>query len=179
VADAFVDSLARNFGSALHLLQAALEDTPDELWETDLWPDVPTRSRPEGGIDGSAPWFLGYHALTVTDYDLSGELEPWGPVPPFDEHVWSWPARVFTRAELLGGIEHCRGRVSSTLVSFADKASLPLPPAHRAHPTSYGVLVGSLPVHVTEHAAQIRQFLTTSGVTVQPVPGDRTYRPGA
>lgn len=36
-------------------------------------------------------------------------------------------------------------------------------------------IVDSMPLHVVEHAAQIRQFLTAAGITVQPVPGDRTY----
>jgi hypothetical protein len=32
-----------------------------------------------------------------------------------------------------------------------------------------------MPLHVVEHASQIRQFLTAAGVTVQPMPGDREY----
>ncbi len=39
----------------------------------------------------------------------------------------------------------------------------------------YGVIVGRMPLHVIEHASQIRQFLTASGVKVQPMPGDRGY----
>ena len=39
----------------------------------------------------------------------------------------------------------------------------------------FGVIVGSMPQHVVEHAAEIRQFLTAAGVTVQPLPGDRGY----
>jgi hypothetical protein len=39
----------------------------------------------------------------------------------------------------------------------------------------FGVIVGSLPLHVVEHACQIRQFLTTAGVKVQPMPGDRGH----
>jgi hypothetical protein len=30
------------------------------------------------------------------------------------------------------------------------------------------VIVGSIPLHVVEHASQIRQFLTAAGVTPQP-----------
>jgi hypothetical protein len=37
------------------------------------------------------------------------------------------------------------------------------------------VIVGRVPLHVLEHAAQIRQFLTAAGVRVQPMPGDRGY----
>ena len=29
---------------------------------------------PYGGLHGSSPWFLAYHALTCLDYDLAGEL---------------------------------------------------------------------------------------------------------
>jgi hypothetical protein len=39
----------------------------------------------------------------------------------------------------------------------------------------YGVLVGGMPLHVLEHASQIRQFLTAAGVKVRPMPGDRRY----
>jgi hypothetical protein len=38
------------------------------------------------------------------------------------------------------------------------------------------VIVGSMPLHVVEHASQIRQLLTAAGLTVQPMPGDRGYR---
>jgi hypothetical protein len=39
----------------------------------------------------------------------------------------------------------------------------------------FGVIVGSMPLHVVEHASQIRQFLTAAGVKVQLMPGDRGY----
>ena len=61
----FVQSMASNFEQALRLMEAALTDCPDELWETDLWPDeAPTGPTPHGGLHGSAPWFLAYHALS-------------------------------------------------------------------------------------------------------------------
>ncbi len=34
--------------------------------------------------------------------------------------------------------------------------------------TLFGVIVGSIPLHVIEHASQIRQFLTAAGVKLQP-----------
>jgi hypothetical protein len=39
----------------------------------------------------------------------------------------------------------------------------------------FAVIAGSMPLHVVEHAAQIRQFLTAAGLRVQPMPGDRGY----
>ncbi len=83
---------------------------------------------------------------------------------------------MFTKAELLGYIGYCRGRVRRTLDALTeDAAARPLPDAHRYHGMLYGVIVGRMPLHVLEHAAQIRQFLTAAGVKVQPVPGDRGY----
>ena len=171
----FVQSMAGNFEQALRLMEAALTDCPDELWATDLWPDeAPTGPTPHGGLHGSAPWFLGYHALLTLDYDLTAEFEPWEPPPPFDENTYAFPNRMFNKAELIGYVDYSRGRVRQTLDAFTEEmAAQPLPSAHRDHGTLFGVIVGGIPLHVVERASQIRQFLTAAGVKVQPMPGDR------
>jgi hypothetical protein len=107
--------MASDFEDALRLMEAALTDCPDGLWETDSGRTRPTGPGPHGGLHGSAPWFLGYHALTCLDYDLAGEFEPWTPPQPFDENTWSFPNRTFTQAELLGYVDYCRERVRRTL----------------------------------------------------------------
>jgi hypothetical protein len=177
VSNPLVLSMNRNFDEALRLMKAALTDCPDILWEKDLWPDeAPTAPTSHGGLHGSAPWFLAYHSLLTLDYDLAAELEPWQPPPPFDENTFGFPNRAFTRAELLGYVEYCGERALRILDDhFAEKAALPLPDAHRNHGTLYGVMVGGIPLHVIEHASQIRQFLTTEGVKVRAMPGDRAY----
>ena len=177
VTNPFVQSLTRNFEEALRLMDAALMDCPDNLWDTDLWPEeAPTKPTTYGGLHGSAPWFLAYHALTTLDYDLAAEFEPWKPPQPFDENTFAFPNRVFTRAELLEYVEYCRARARRTLDdNFEQKAARPLPDAHRYNGVLYGVIVGGIPLHVIEHASQIRQFLSTAGVKVQPMPGDRGY----
>jgi hypothetical protein len=177
VSNAFVQSLAHNFEQTLRLMETALTDCPDELWQTDLWPDeAPTAPTPHGGLHGSAPWFLGYHALNTLDYDLAGEFEPWAPPQPFDDNTYGFPNRRFTKPELLGYVDWCRGRVRQTLDGLTEEmAARPLPSAHRYHGMLFAVIVGSMPLHVVEHASQIRQFLTAAGLTVQPMPGDRGY----
>jgi hypothetical protein len=160
VTNAFVQSMAHNFEHALRLMEAALTDCPDDLWQTDLWPD----EAPTGGLHGSAPWFLGYHALLTLDYDLAAEFEPWAPPQPFDDTTYSFPNRRFTKSELLGYLDWCRGRVRQTLDGLTgEMAARPLPSAHRDHGMLFGVIVGSMPLHVVEHASQIRQFLTRRG----------------
>ena len=127
-------------------------------------------------MHGSAPWFLGYHALNTLDYDLAAEFEPWALPPPFDDNTYGFLNRAFTKPEPLGYVAWCRGRVRQTLDGLtAEMAARPLPGAHRYHGMLFAVIVGSTPLHVVEHASQIRQFLTAAGVTVQPMPGDRGY----
>jgi hypothetical protein len=177
VANPFALSTASNFAEALRLLEVALADCPDDLWETDLWPDeAPMGPTSYGGLHGSTPWFLAYHALLTLDYDLTAEFEPWEPPPPFDENVYAFPNRMFTKAELMGYIDYCRVRVQRTLDGLSEaEAARPLPETHRDHGALYGVIIGSTPLHVTQHASQIRQFLTAAGVKVQAMPGDRGY----
>lgn len=173
----FLQSIASNFQTALRLMEAALADCPDDLWETDLWPDeAPTIPTPQGGLHGSAPWFLGYHALTTLDYDLTAEFEPWQPPHPFDENTWSFPNRMFMKSELLGYLAYCRDRVRRTLDDLTETAAARaiLCPTDIRHGL-YGVILGGIPLHVLEHASQIRQFLTAAGVEVRPMPGDRGY----
>ena len=143
----FVESLTRNFDEALRLLEASIAACPDRLWETDLWPDeAATGPTPHGGLHGSAPWFLGYHALSTLDYDLTAEFARWDPPRPFDEHTYGSPNRVFTRLELLGFIEHCRERTRATLDALTeDIAARPIPAPHRYQGASYGVIIGSIP----------------------------------
>ncbi|MGO8859488.1 MAG: DinB family protein [Acidimicrobiales bacterium] len=173
----FVQSMASNFEEALRLMEAALTDCPDDLWETDLWPDeAPTGPTPHGGLHGSAPWFLAYHALSTLDYDLSAEFEPWEPPQPFDENTYAYPNRMFTKAELIGYVDYCRKKIGRTLDALTEEAAArPLPGAHRYQGMLYGVIVGRTPLHVIEHASQIRQFLTAAGIKVQLMPGDRGF----
>ncbi len=173
----FVESLASNFNVALRLLEAALTDCPDNVWLRDLWPEeASTGPTSQGGLHGSAPWFLAYHVLLTLDYDLTAEFEPWEPPPPFDENTYAFPNRVFTKSELLRYIEYNRGKVERTLDDLTEDAvARLLPAAHRYHGMPYGVIVGGMSLHVVEHASQIRQFLADLGVKVQPMPGDRGY----
>jgi hypothetical protein len=51
VTNPFVQSLTRNFEEALRLMEAALMDCPDNLWDTDLWPEeAPTKPTTYGGL---------------------------------------------------------------------------------------------------------------------------------
>ena len=66
---------------------------------------------------------------------------------------------------MLGYVDHCRRQVGNTLAGMTDeKAATPLPPAHRYRGQPHAWLIVSLVGHTTEHASQIRQFITAAGI---------------
>lgn len=173
----WVESLARNFEGALGLLEAAVRDCPDELWETSMWvvqaPDAALATEPAAPHlfveRRSTPWSISWHALEILDYDLAGEFTPWEPPPPFTGKAhWRDIATLpsaWSRPELLGYIDYCRQRVRDTLSDMTDeRAATRLPPAHRYHGRPYAWALTALPLHTVEHASQIRQFITAAGV---------------
>lgn len=186
----WVESLGRSFERALDLLAAAVRDCTDELWETAMWqvpwPDAnhqflgpdwtPITDDAQRGVLAerwvhrrSTPWSVVWHALESLDYDLNGEFGPWAPPPPFAGHPhWrdlatlpaAWP-----RPEMLAYIDYCRERVRTVLAVMTDeKAATPLPRAHRYGGQPYAWIIMALVGHTTEHASQIRQFITAAGI---------------
>ena len=56
VSNAFVQSMAHNFEQALQLMEVALTDCPDDLWQTGVWPDeAPTAPAPHGACTSRLP----------------------------------------------------------------------------------------------------------------------------
>lgn len=185
----WVESLARSFEQALDLMTAAVTDCTERQWEIPMWVvQTPTAEDPFLGTDWkpiadpadraalaqrwverwSTPWSVAWHALELLDYDLNGETSPWAPPPPFDGHPhWRDLANLpaaWSRSEILAYIEYCRQRVCDTLDGMTpEAAAAPLPAAHRYHGQPRGWVVTSLIGHTTEHASQIRQFITAAG----------------
>ena len=184
----WVESVSRSFEQSLDLMGAAVRDCSDELWEKSMWKVPPPGADHQFlGPDWqpltdvaqrealaerwvkrrSTPWSVAWHALEVFDYDLNGEFGPWAPPPPFAGHPhWrdlpSLPA-AWSRPEIVGYVDHCRQQARSALEGMTDeKASTPLPAAHRYGGQPYAWILTGLVVHTTEHAAQIRQFVNTS-----------------
>ena len=81
---------------------------------------------------------------------------------------YAHPTRRFTRSELLGYVDWCRGRVHQVLDALTEeRAARPLPSTHRYRGTLFGAMIGGITLHVVEHASQIRQFITAAGVKAQ------------
>lgn len=189
MASIWVESLERSFDTALETLAAAVRDCTDDQWEAPMWqtPPLPPEhqfldpnwipvtdavernSLAHRWIQRrSTPWSVTWHALETFDYDLSGEFGPWAPPPPFAGHPhWrdlpTLPA-AWSQSEMLGYVDYCRELLHGALRAMTDeKAARPLPQAHRYSGQPHAWLITSLVGHTTEHAAQIRQFITVNG----------------
>ena len=186
MASIWVESIARGLEQALDLLAAAVRDCTDALWEMTMW-QVPDPD-PDHGLIGpddkpvtepaqrnalvqrhATPWAVVWHALECFDYDLNGEFGPWAPPPPFAGHPhWRDVTRLpagWSRSEMLAYIEYCRRLARSALAVMTDeKARTPLPPAHRYSGQPHAWIITGLVGHTTEHASQIRQFITAAEI---------------
>ena len=185
----WAESLIYGFEQALDLLAASVQDCTDELWETNMWlvpvvppehefldsdwkpiTDLAQRSVLQARWVGrrATPWSITWHTLEVLDYDLNGEFGPWSPPPPFTGHAhWrdlpSLPT-AWSRPDMIAYVDYCRERVCTTLAGISEEqAATPLPPVHRYSGQPYARLVTECLVHTTEHASQIRQFITAAG----------------
>ena len=103
MASVWVVSLGGRFQRAFDLLEAAVRDCTDELWQTTMWevPDDDAREiRGPGGapITGPAdrhalvqrfgtPWGIAWHALERLDFLLTGGFVPWDIWPPLSERL--------------------------------------------------------------------------------------------
>ena len=184
MASIWVESLGRNFEEALAMLASAVSDCSEALWEASMW-EVPADlfgTNPPGP-DGrpltdlaerhaiaqrrSTPWSVAWHALECLDYDLTGELGPWAPPPPFagNPHwLMTTLSRAWTRPEMLGYVDYCGQRVQDTLADMTDeKGARPLPAAHRYRGQPYAWVITGAVGHTIEHASQIRQFIVDAG----------------
>lgn len=152
------EMLWRQFGAAIDTLRDALHDCPDELWEKRLWADQPDQWVAAGF---SAFWYLGYHTLFWLDLYLTGAEVGFAPPAPFDlveMQAGEVLPRTYTRAELLGYLEHCRRHCRETIDALSTEQ------ANRLCQFPWGELpFAELQLynlrHVQEHAAQLHLFL--------------------
>lgn len=150
--------LWRQFGAAIDMLDNALRDCPNELWEKGLWEDEPDQWV---AARFSTFWYLGYHALFWLDLYLTGAEEGFAPPAPFDlveMEAGEVLPRTYTREELLTYLEYCRRKCQAMIEALSTEQ------ANQLCRFAWGELpFAELQLyslrHVQEHAAQLRMFL--------------------
>jgi DinB superfamily len=99
--DTIKQSVWNQFGAGLDMLENAIVICPVEHWETEM-----------------KFWYIAFHCLFWTDYYLTIKPNEFNPPKEFtfSEFEQKQPDRVFSKAELLIYLQHCRQK-AQTLIS--------------------------------------------------------------
>jgi hypothetical protein len=142
-------SLWQQFGASLEMLENAMQICPPEVWHNpkkDQWFDF---------------WYIAYHTLFYTDFYLSDSSEGFVPPAPFTLSEFSadeFPARAYSKEELLGYLEHCRRKCKAQIHSFnPQKLEMQFQAFHKSF--SLLELAFYNMRHVQHHAAQLNLLL--------------------
>ncbi len=150
--DAFWKTILwQQFGAAIDMLENAMRACPDELWS------APSRPPAFGDF-----WYIVYHTLFFLNLYLSGSVDGFAPPTPFTleelDPAGILPERPYSKAELLGYLEHGRNKCRTTI------AALTIAQARRLcrfawGETSFAELLLDNMRHVQEHTAQLNWIL--------------------
>ena len=106
----FKETLWRQFGAAIDMLDNAILACPEALWSD----------------RGHEPeyWYLTYHTLFWLDYYLSDTLEGFAPPAPFGleemDPAGVLPPRVYTQAEMRAYLAHGRRKCRTRIECLTD-----------------------------------------------------------
>lgn len=141
-------ALGSQLGAAIDTLENAVRACPDDLWGD-------RAQRPEY-------WYSAFHAIFFVDYYLTDPAETFAPPAPFTlgelDPAGVLPERVYTRAELLGYLEHCRAKCTRVIAGLTDERAR----ERRRHDwgeLDFLELVIYTLRHVQHHAAQLNLAL--------------------
>ncbi len=146
--DFWRSAIRQQFHAAIDMLANAIKACPDSVWS---------------GQGRFAFWYLAFHVLFFLDLYLSSEDESrFRPPPPFslseleDDVVVPEPA--YSKAELLGYLEHCRKKLDTVMAGMTEAwIADPCPFPYRK--MSNGELLLYNMRHVQHHAAQLNMRL--------------------
>ncbi len=102
------ESLWKQFGASIDMLENAITLCTDELWDND-----------------KKFWYNSYHCLFWLDYYLT--LEPNSFAPPFPftlsefDPAGALPDRVYSKSEILSYLQHCRQKCCNLIASLTDE----------------------------------------------------------
>jgi DinB superfamily len=101
------ESLWKQFGASIDMLENAITLCTDELWNND-----------------KKFWYNAYHCLFWLDYYLALEPNLFTPPSPFTlsefDPTGALPSRVYSKSELLSYLEYCRQKCHNLIAGMSD-----------------------------------------------------------
>jgi DinB superfamily len=142
------ESLWRQLGAAIDMLQNAVVACPEDVWHS----DPPHR----------AFWYLTYHTLFFLDLYTFGAVEGFAPPAPFTlgelDPRGVLPERIYRKEELIGYLAYCRDACGRTLLSLTEEKAARMC-VFGWGKSSYGELILRNLRHVQHHTAQLNWIL--------------------
>jgi hypothetical protein len=141
-------SIASQFGAAITMFENAIRACPEALW-----------------CDTSQPtlyWYTAYHALFWLDLYLTGSVAGFVPPQPFNldelDPAGLLPGRVYTQAEMLAYLAHCRDKGRATIAGLIDEQARRICRFTWGEASFAELLLYNMR-HVQEHASQLTLIL--------------------
>jgi len=138
------ESLWKQFGASIDMLENAILMCPDELWDT-----------------GDKFWYISYHCLFFLDYYLSLEPTKYISPQPFtnSEFEGKLPERAYTKDELLAYLRASRKKCHKLLSDFSiDEISEMRWVNSYRNFSMFEMLLYNMR-HVQHHSAQLNKLL--------------------
>jgi len=145
----------KQFGASIDMLANAIRACPEALW---------------GDRSGFHEyWYMVYHTLFWLDLYLYGSVEGFAPPPPFTlgelDPAGVLPDRVYSKAEMLDYLAHCRATCREIIETLTDEQSEALHRFGWGEATFAELLLYNMR-HVQHHTAQLNLLLRQAGHTV-------------
>lgn len=139
------ESIWKQFGASIDMLENAIAHCPIEYWDTE-----------------KKFWYNGYHCLFFTDYYLTLEPKKFSPPAPFtlSEFEDEMPERVYTKEELLTYLSFCRQKCHDLISRLTEEiaASHWVNQSESMNYSLVELLIYNMR-HVQHHVAQLNLIL--------------------
>ncbi len=153
------ESLWKQFGASIDMLENAMKRCPADYWNTD-----------------KKFWYNAYHCLFFLDYYLTPEPKKFSPPPPYtlSEFEDTMPKRVYTKHELLDYLQYNRSKCHR-LIEGLTEGKLKARWMNVSGTMNYSILEILLYniTHVQHHTAQLN-LLLRQGINDAPTWVSRT-----
>lgn len=139
------ETIWKQFGATIEMLENAIVECPPELWDTE-----------------EKFWHKAFHALFFLDYYLSAQPQTFSPPAPFTlsefDPSGALPERVYTKNELLAYAKHCYKKCHKVIVGLDEASAKSRWVNDRKDYSRIEILIYNMR-HVQHHAAQLNLIM--------------------
>lgn len=139
----FNETLWKQFGASIDMLENAINTCPGNLWNTD-----------------EQFWYSSYHCLFFLDYYLTLNPSAYQSPAPFTDSEFQGkkPERIYTKEELLFYLQSCREKCHQLITNLTEEVAQSRWVNQYRNYSVFEMLLYNMR-HVQHHTAQLNLFL--------------------